>query len=151
MSNKLVIFIILGVLLSPSSAFTLRAGARHRDSSAIEKHSAVTSREGSRSLSMTPRVSKLKSREGSPMMIKQTRNKKLYSAPGYIKGKFDLIRTVFRSHSANGQMTYNAFLDSKYLRFWPGKSLRKIISYLQFIKKVPKIDVSVISQAGRLT
>lgn len=112
MAKNFVISIMLGVFLSTSSAFTLRR--------AIEKHSAVTTRKGSRSLSMTPRELKLKSKEGNPMMMKPTKNKKSYNVPGYVKGKLDLIRAVFRSHSAEGQMTYDAFLDSKYLRFWPG-------------------------------
>jgi hypothetical protein len=131
MAKRLLTSIVLGLFLLTSSAFTLRAGARYLDSSAIEKHTAVTTRKGSRGLSMTPRILKLKSREGSPMMMKQTKNKKCYNVPGYVKGKLDLIRAVFRSHSSDGKMTYNAFLDSKYLRYWPGKPIRKIFLRLK--------------------
>ena len=129
MANRVVILILLGVLFSTPSAFKLRPTLDYRDSRAIEKNSIDITRRVTCALSMTPRELRLKSREGSPMMMKQARSKKSYNVPGYVKGKLDLIRAVFRAHSADGQMSYNAFLDSRYLRFWPGTSIREAFMY----------------------
>lgn len=55
------------------------------------------------------------------MILKGRRSKKTYNVPGYVKGKYDSLKAVFRAHSVEGLMTYEAFMASKYLRFWPGK------------------------------
>lgn len=69
---------------------------------------------------MTPREVKYKSRSEIPMIMKKVKSKKTYNVPGYVKGDYDQIKAVFRAHSVEGGMMFEAFLDSKYLRFWPG-------------------------------
>ena len=52
-----------------------------------------------------------------------TKVKKLYNVPGYMKGDLTLIRTVFDVKSVSGILSFEDFLDSKYLRFWPGRNI----------------------------
>lgn len=49
--------------------------------------------------------------------------KKSYNIPGYHRGDMDSLTTVFDMNSALGRMTFEGFLESRYLRFWPGNQL----------------------------
>ena len=124
MVAQLVILTAVGVLVTSSSAFVLSTSSYCRNSGRDVAHTINIGC----AIRMKPREAKSKFREEptgteSSGTMKQMKNKKSYNVPGYIKGNHDLIRSVFRIHSINGEMTYAAFLDSKYLRFWPGTSL----------------------------
>lgn len=136
--RKLSISIVVAVvvLVSNSMAFTIRH-SHERKSHAMRysqefdvRQSAGRScyRKGLHCLSMASREEKLRMKNEILISMKQVKSKKSYNVPGYVKGRLDLIRSVFKIHSLNGEMTYSAFLDSKYLRFWPGT---KSISFLR--------------------
>ena len=59
------------------------------------------------------------------LKIKSKKTSK-YSMPGYSKGDLDNLKVVFNLYAtAEGKapsMSFESFLKSKYLRFWPGKS-----------------------------
>ena len=79
---------------------------------------------------MAPRVSKDTFRSSDSLIMKLTRAKKSYNVPGYVRGDYDQIRAVFFLHSVDEKMTYEAFLDSKYLRFWPGSFNYRIDDFI---------------------
>lgn len=121
MVSQYVILTAVGVLVTSSSAFVLSTSSYSRNSGRMQEHYECDKE--SSAIFMKPREAKAKFREESSGMMKQMKNKKSYNVPGYVKGNHDLIRSVFRIHSIDGEMTYTAFLDSKYLRYWPGTSL----------------------------
>ena len=116
MALQMMALMIIGTtLISPSSAFMSTSCPIHQDGVA-----SVASVRECCPLSMSPRDARHELGSGILMMAKAARIKKSYNVPGYVKGDYDQIRTVFRTHSVDGLMTCKAFLDSKYLRFWPG-------------------------------
>jgi hypothetical protein len=124
MVAQLVILTAVSVLVTSSSAFVLSTSSYCRSGGRALADSINIGCD----MRLKPREAKSKFREepsgaDSSGTMKQMKNKKSYNVPGYIKGNHELLRSVFRMHSINGEMTYTAFLDSKYLRFWPGTSL----------------------------
>ena len=125
---SLSIIVAVIVLVSNSIAFTLRNSheskcrvmRRSQDSVVLQRAGRYAQRKELRCLSMASRDEKSRSSNEILISMKQVRSKKSYNVPGYIRGRLDLISSVFRMHSRDGLMTYSSFLDSKYLRFWPG-------------------------------
>jgi hypothetical protein len=133
---SLSIVVAVVVLVSNSMAFNIRnsqesksRAMRHSEEFDVrQKTGRNCYKKGLHCLSMASRDEKLRMRNEILISMKQVKSKKSYNVPGYVKGRLDLIRSVFKIHSLNGEMTYSAFLDSKYLRFWPGT---KSISFLR--------------------
>lgn len=50
-----------------------------------------------------------------------------YSMPGYSKGDLDNLKVVFNLYAVVEEkapsMSFDSFVKSKYLRFWPGKDV----------------------------
>ena len=47
--------------------------------------------------------------------------KKSYDIPGYIRGDMVLLQSVFAAHSLRDKLSFDSFVKSRYLRFWPGR------------------------------
>lgn len=60
------------------------------------------------------------------LKIKSKKTSK-YSMPGYSKGDIDNLKVVFNLYAITDgkapSMSFESFVKSKYLRFWPGKSV----------------------------
>lgn len=60
------------------------------------------------------------------LKIKSKKTSK-YSMPGYSKGDLDNLKVVFNLYAVVEEkapsMSFDSFMKSKYLRFWPGKSV----------------------------
>jgi hypothetical protein len=49
--------------------------------------------------------------------------KRSYDLPGYSQGDIDTIKSVFSMNAEDGStMSFDSLLQSKYLRFWPGRT-----------------------------
>jgi hypothetical protein len=118
----MALLVAVGVLLSSASAlvFPTIPISRSVKPRNIPGSSPRSSLRDHIPLYMTPKQLKYKARPEVPMIMKKVKSKKSYNVPGYVKGNYEQIKAVFRAHSVEGKMTYEAFLESKYLRFWPG-------------------------------
>ena len=103
---------LLGACILLASAFT-------STTIALKRCGIETMRE-CRVLLMIPRVSKDTYGSRIPLITKVARTKKSYNVLDYVRKDYDQIYAVFCLHSVDGKMTYEAFLDIKYLRSWSG-------------------------------
>ena len=118
MTSKIImLLLIVSILALTTSGFTPSSIPIWRNDRKVRR---VPRRE-SCTLCLAPQDIRYVARPEVAMIKKVTKCKKTYNVPGYVKGKYDQIKAVFRTHSIDGKMTYQAFLDSRYLRFWPGK------------------------------
>ena len=125
---SLSIMVAVVVLVSNSMAFTIRHSQESRYRVSGQSLDFSTCQRAGRHRvkielhcpSMASRDEKSRSSNEILIPMKQVKCKKSYNVPGYVRGRLDLISSVFKMNSFNGEMTYNAFLESKYLRFWPG-------------------------------
>ena len=52
---------------------------------------------------------------------KSSKKSKSYDIPGYLRGDMELMKAVFEVNSLRSRMSFDSFLKSRYLRFWPGR------------------------------
>ena len=52
---------------------------------------------------------------------KYKKPKKSYDIPGYLRGDIELLKATFEVNSLRSRMSFDAFMKSRYLRFWPGR------------------------------
>ena len=125
---SLSIMVAVIVLVSNSTAFTLRQSQesncrilqRSQDWGLYHRVGRYCHKKELLCLSLASRDEKSRSSDEILISMKQVRSKKSYNVPGYVRGRLDLISSVFKTYSLDGEMAYSSFLDSKYLRFWPG-------------------------------
>ena len=48
-------------------------------------------------------------------------HKNSYAPVGYCRGDIETCKQMFDSNAVSGQLSYEQLVESKYLRFWPGK------------------------------
>ena len=128
-----MLLVVVGVLMSSVSAFVWNSIPRCRNClrvrnvprmlrnvPCVSPRNLPCVSHSQSALYMTPRA--YKSRSEIPMIMKKARSKKTYNVPGYVKGDYDQLKAVFRAYAIEGKMTYESFIESKYLRFWPGRT-----------------------------
>ena len=72
-----------------------------------------------RNAPFSPRKSSSPVQIGTTTKMKQ--KKKSYDIPGYIRGDMVLLQSVFAAHSLRDKLSFDSFVKSRYLRFWPGR------------------------------
>lgn len=65
---------------------------------------------------------------------KQTKKSKSYDIPGYERGDMELLKAVFEVNSLRSRMSYDAFMKSRYLRFWPGRKAEAETIWMEITK-----------------
>ena len=97
---------------------TLRAS---RSSSQEDRVGKSTGSCTSTSTSASSISSSSSSSSSSNSKASSKKKSKPYSVPGYQRGSLDIIQAVFQAHSIRDRMSFDAFMKSKYLRYWSGR------------------------------
>jgi hypothetical protein len=53
---------------------------------------------------------------------KSSKKENQYSPVGYNRGDLTTLKTMFDENSVCGLLSYDSFVESRYLRFWPGRA-----------------------------
>ena len=70
---------------------------------------------------------------GTTKRMKQMK-KKSYDIPGYIRGDIVLLQSVFEAHSLREKLSFESFVKSRYLRFWPGRKAEAETIWMEITK-----------------